>query len=385
MKYPFFKQDRSPYRILYIYLYMVSPKNYRYLRQTLTFGIIWLLFGLVYVFLEYGLLGDSPIYPATGNKYDFKNSLIYTSIGSFIMGLAQGWIEVTWLRKRYQDKSFWNKIFIKGTFYTILLIIFISVLTLIINSIRFNSSVFDPLVYNSLIVFMKEFSFWSIILYTGLILDIALFYSEITSYLGNEVFFNYSFGKYIKPKQEVRIFMFLDMKSSTTIAEQIGHRKYFDLIKAYYADMTNTILETNGEIYQYVGDEIVVSWTEKNGLSNNNCIVCFHKISEVFEDKKPYYNQHFGLVPEFKAGFHIGEVTTGEIGIIKKDIIYTGDALNTTARIQSECNNYGARALISEDLVIKLNTNPIFTFTEIAKLILRGKQDAIQLFAINFK
>ncbi len=364
---------------------MLSPKNYRYLRQTLTFGIIWLLFGLVYVFLEYGLLGDSPIYPATGNKYDFKNALIYTSLGSFLMGLAQGWIEVTWLRKRYQDKPFWNKIFIKGTFYTLLLIIFLCVLTLVTNSIRFNSSVFEPVVYNSLIVFMKEFSFWSVIIYAAIILDIALFYSEITTYLGNEVFYNYSFGKYVKPKQEVRVFMFLDMKSSTTIAEKIGHRKYFDLIKAYYADMTDAILETKGEIYQYVGDEIVVSWPEKKGLFNNNCIVCFHKICEVFEDKKSHYIEQFRLVPEFKAGFHIGEVTTGEIGIIKKDIIYTGDALNTTSRIQSECNNYGARALISEDLVIKLNSDPFFSLTEIGKLILRGKQDAIQLFAINLK
>ncbi|MGB5358993.1 MAG: hypothetical protein WBN27_03505, partial [Eudoraea sp.] len=135
------------------------------------FGIIWLLFGLLYVVLEYGLLGDSHVYPATGNKYDFKNALIYTGLGSFLMGMAQGWIEVTWLRKRYQYKSFWKKIFIKGTFYTILLIIFISVLTLVTNSIRFNSSVFEPVVYNSLIVFINEFSFWSIIIYAGLTLD----------------------------------------------------------------------------------------------------------------------------------------------------------------------------------------------------------------------
>lgn len=363
---------------------MLNPKTYRYLRQTLMFGIIWLLFGLLYVVLEYGLLGDSHVYPATGNKYDFKNALIYTGLGSFLMGMAQGWIEVTWLRKRYQNKSFWKKIFIKGTFYTILLIIFISVLTLVTNSIRFNSSVFEPVVYNSLIVFINEFSFWSIIIYAGLTLDIALFYSEITTYLGNEVFYNYSFGKYIKPKLEIRIFMFLDMKSSTTIAEKMGHRKYFDLIKAYYADMTDAILETNGEIYQYVGDEIVVTWPEKKGLFNSNCIACFHKISKAFENKKSHYIKHFGLVPGFKAGFHIGEVTTGEIGIIKKDIIYTGDALNTTARIQSECNNYGARALISKDLVIRLNPDPSFSLVEIGKLILRGKQDAIQLFAINF-
>ncbi len=385
MKYHFFRQYHGTYRISYIYLPMLSQKNYRYLRQTLTFGIIWLIFGFIYVLLEYGLLGDSPIYPATGNKYDFKTALISISLGSFLMGLVQGWIEVTWLRKRYEDKSFWSKIFIKGTFYLLLLIIFLCLLTLFANSIRYNSSVFDPVVYNNLIVFMKEFSFWSIIIYSALILDIALFYSEITTYLGNEVFYNYSFGKYIKPKQEVRIFMFLDMKSSTSIAEKMGHRKYFDLIKAFYADMTDAILETNGEIFQYVGDEIVVTWPEKKGLFNNNCIVCFDKISEAFENKKSDYIRHFGLVPGFKAGFHIGEVTTGEIGIIKKDIIFTGDALNTTARIQSECNNYGVRALISEDLVIKLNPDPIFSFTKIGKLTLRGKQKAIKLFAINFK
>ncbi len=44
------------------------------------------------------------------------------------------------------------------------------------------------------------------------------------------------------------------------------------------------------------------------------------------------YNEKFGLLPEFKAGFHIGKVITGEIGVIKKDIIFTDDVLNTSAR-----------------------------------------------------
>ncbi|UCD62490.1 MAG: hypothetical protein JSV59_13660 [Flavobacteriaceae bacterium] len=81
----------------------------------------------------------------------------------------------------------------------------------------------------------------------------------------------------------------------------------------------------------------------------------------------------------------IGAIIKGEIGIIKKDIIYTGDALNTTARIQSECNNYSVRALISEDLVTKLNQDVNFSYTEIGKLKLRGKQAPIKLSAFNFK
>ncbi len=176
-----------------------------------------------------------------------------------------------------------------------------------------------------------------------------------------------------------------DMKSSTTNAENIGHESYFDLLKAYYADMTDAILETSGQIYQYVGDEIVVTWPEKEGIYQNNCIQCFAKISEVIEQKRDGYLKQFGLVPEFKAGFHIEEVTTGEFGIIKKDIIYTGDVLNTTARIQAECNTYNTKALISEELLDELQKEDAISFIPIGQLMLRGKTETIQLSSVVFK
>ena len=53
------------------------------------------------------------------------------------------------------------------------------------------------------------------------------------------------------------------------------------------------------------------------------------------KSRTAWYNQKFGVNPDFKAGIHLGEVTTGEIGALKKEIIFTGDVLNTTARIQA--------------------------------------------------
>jgi len=334
--------------------------------------------------MEQGLLGPLEEYPATGNKYDFKNSLLFTGVFSFLAGLAQGGIEVLWLKRRLAKFPFWKKIVLKSSFYLTFLILFLIMLALTTNAMRNDTNIFDPKVLDDLWLFMQTFAFWSVILYCGIILDVALFHSEMGEYLGNGVLYNYFFGKYHRPKQEIRIFMFLDMKSSTTIAEKIGHEKYFDLLKVYYADMTDAILETSGEIYQYVGDEIVVSWTEKNGLFKNNCIECFHKIDDVFKRREADYIDKFGLTPSFKAGYHIGEVTTGEIGIIKKDIIYTGDALNTTARIQGQCNNYNAKVLISEDLVDKLEFDDSFSLTKIGKLVLRGKTETIQLYSIAF-
>lgn len=363
---------------------MLHPRYKRYFRQTFAFGLIWLSFGLVYVFLEVGLLGSLTEYPSTGNKYDFRNSLIFTSLGCFLTGLLQGWFEVVWLRKRFANKPLWKKLFFKSLFYLSFVMLFLCSLTLVTNAQRFDKGIFDPLVIDSLWQFMRKFAFWSIIIYAGVILDVALFYSEVGQYLGNGMIYNYFFGKYHRPKQESRIFMFLDMRSSTTIAEKIGHKKYFNLLKAYYADMTDSIIETSGQIYQYVGDEIVVSWSKNDGVYENNCIQCFSKISSAIAKKEDSYVARFGLVPEFKAGYHIGEVTTGEIGIIKKDIIYTGDVLNTTARIQAECNTFDAKVLISGDLLNELQKEDPISFTRIGELTLRGKRQNIQLHRVVF-
>ncbi|WP_422079517.1 adenylate/guanylate cyclase domain-containing protein [Ulvibacterium sp.] len=363
---------------------MLHPKYKRYFRQTLAFGLIWLAFGLIYVLLEKGILGRLTIYPSTGVEYDFKNALIHVGIGSFLAGLIQGWIEVTWLRKHFAKNRFWVKILFKSAFYLLFLTLFLILLALITNARRLGIPIYDPIAFENVSQFIRSFAFWSVIIYAAAGLDVALFYSEANAHLGNGAIYNYALGKYHKPKQETRIFMFLDMKSSTSIAEKLGHLEYFTLLKMYYADMTNPILETLGEIYQYVGDEIVVTWSLKNGLYHNNCLECFRKIDNRFKKRNAYYWKRFGVVPSFKAGYHVGEVTVGEIGIIKKDIIYTGDILNTTSRIQEECNVYNAKTLISNDLLKLLSQNDTFLFTKIGNLILKGKTEAIELFRMDF-
>ena len=361
----------------------LHPKYQRFLSQVLVFSIIWGIFGLIYVILEKGIMGDSTIYPATKNNYDFKNALIYTTLGSFIIGTFQGLTEVLWMKNIFINKPFWQKILFKGSFYFIIIIISLVGITLAANSVRYNASPFSPEVIASLKAFYNEFAFWSIVIYGFLVADVALFFSEVRDYLGSNIFSNYSFGTYYNPNIENRIFMFLDMKSSTSIAEKLGHYKYFNLIKNYYADMTDAILETDGEIYQYVGDEIVVTWLESDGVLHNNCLNCFKKIGDSVLARKEYYMKTFGFVPEFKAGLHVGEVTAGEIGTLKKEIIYSGDVLNTAARIQALCNTYQARVLISEKLKDKFTDVERWDIEEIGTISLRGKAKPMHLFRVN--
>ena len=187
---------------------------------------------------------------------------------------------------------------------------------------------------------------------------------------------------YKNPKEEERIFMFLDMKSSTNIAEKMGHSKYFEMLREYFSDLSDPIVKHKGEIYQYVGDEIVVSWKLSDLRDNSDCLKCFFDMKESLLSHSDKYVSSFGILPTFKAGFHVGEVSSGEIGVIKKEMVYTGDVLNTTARIESLCNSSEVDILISHKLKSLLSFHSEFEFETIGKKELRGKSKAMELFTV---
>ena len=163
---------------------------------------------------------------------------------------------------------------------------------------------------------------------------------------------------YKKPFSEVeRVFMFLDIRSSTTIAEELGHMQYFELINDFFRDIAEPISNNKGQIYQYVGDEVVVSWPLEDGLSNSNCLQCYFDIVDTMKRLTQKYLDKYAVNPSFKAGMHFGKVSTGTVGTLKKEIIYTGDVLNTASRIEGLCNKHDVDLLLSKDLMDMLPLN----------------------------
>ena len=206
---------------------------------------------------------------------------------------------------------------------------------------------------------------------------------QISSLLGQGVLPNFFLGKYHQYKEEERIFMFLDIKSSTTIAEKIGNKAYLKLLDKFFYDMTEPLLIYGGEIYKYVGDEAIISWKYRTGLKNNNCINFFFSFLKILNKNKPEYKSQFSIFPEFRAGLHSGEVVTGEMGEIKKEIVYMGDVVNTTARILDQCKEMESDFMVSQEIINGIsNDSGKYDIKSIGEKKLRGKKNMIELFSI---
>jgi len=342
----------------------------------------WTLVALFKFFSGYVTIIDSK-FQCEIAELDTMLYLKSTIITGLIVGVIGGTVIVFAWEKWLRTKSYgWA---LRSIFWSYILLFFIVALIsgLFFYSGLFNQSISDPKLWQYVVTHMldienfENFLFWLIILIGTLVI------LQVNDKYGSGVFASFLLGRYFHPKKEERIFMFLDLRSSTSIAEKLGEGQYFNFLKEVFQHATPSILYSKGEIYQYVGDEIVISWKTNKGAENANCVQCFFNVQSSVNKKSDYYNEKYGVVPEFKAGLHYGNVMAGEIGLVKREIAFSGDVLNTTSRIQSKCNELGVNILLSKFLLDKLNLRPdTFAPKLMGDIVLRGKQHSLSLYTL---
>jgi adenylate cyclase len=251
------------------------------------------------------------------------------------------------------------------------------------QSLSMGKNIFHEDVIQGVNNYLTGSGVWAFVIYWAVVIILTQIFLQVRDNFGYGVLSNFILGRYYKPKEERRIFMFLDIRSSTTIAEQIGHIQYHNLLNNFFDDINDSIIFSKGEIYQYVGDEITVSWKFENGIENQNCLQCYFNIKDLINKNSSRYIEKFGLVPEFKAGLHVGKVTVAEVGEIKKELAFHGDAINTAARIQSKCNQLQKRLLVSEAIKLKIEDQMLFEFTNLGDVTLKGKTQPVSLYDVS--
>ncbi|TSD67712.1 hypothetical protein FFF34_010090 [Inquilinus sp. KBS0705] len=200
---------------------MLLHKTIRNVKRVIPFGVLWFIFSLIYTMLERGILGHLDHYPSTGVKYDFYAHIITFPIAGLIMGLFTGMLEIGLFGKWFIKMSFSKKVLVKSLIYLIIVVVFLITLTLI-NAIYYYQDNSLRSIITPGLAFFSDFGVISIILYVASIIVVTQVYAEFSQSIGTGTLSNFFLGKYHYPIEEERIFMFLDMKSSTTIAETWG-------------------------------------------------------------------------------------------------------------------------------------------------------------------
>jgi adenylate cyclase len=311
-----------------------------------------------------------------GGKTFFQPMLIFSLLG-FGLGILYALVDFFFERYKYKKMALGLDLLIKSILHFVVTIFFVTVIRHISSgmlNVDFNP---EPGWWH------YDKRFWIFIFYVIISSLVFSFIRIATERFGKDTFLKMLIGKYKEPREEERIFMFLDLKDSTTIAETLGHFKYSQFIQDCFLDLNKVVLKYDAEIYQYVGDEVVLSWPYKKGIENNNCLGLFFAFQEKRQSRSVYYKQKYGVYPVFKAGLHGGVLMVAEVGFVKKELAYHGDVINTSARIQGECNSHNVNLLLSEKVLTDLKIDEFSISKSMGDVLLKGKHKKIKIHTIE--
>jgi len=345
---------------------MFLTRNYK-LQNVSIYTIIGTLAGMIIGYLLHDI-----------DKIDMLGPTLRGFSIGFLVGTAIGLCEEFLFLEKFRKKSYLFLLIFRSVVYSIVIAFF----ELFINSLSnflTNDLTADQSIYSAL--FRENFPRDITIVVVTSVTLIALLQIRRLHRPGDLI--KYVTGRYHLPEEVNKIFLFIDLKSSTAIAERIGNIRYSSFLIDYFHDMTGAILMSKAEIYQYIGDEIILTWPFENGVKDARCINCFFDILTSIEMKKDSYLKKYGVHPEFKAALHAGRVSVTWIGTIKKEIVYHGDVVNTTARIQDECNKHDQKFLMSEHMLENIELPGYLRSEFVGELQLKGKEKKVKIFGLK--
>lgn len=347
------------------------------------YAVILLFFiGGCHLFVYFKTAGMVELFSDVSSRpFDPAAAHIKATFGGVLFGSIIIWFESSlypWLSRfftKYQRRIIWA-VCVPSLIFTTVLIINISYITLI-EGIDI-SNAFEPTME-----FIGSGFFVSFMVHCFFLSIAVSFIRQLRINFGETVFLNYLFGKYSDPLVEERNFMFLDLNGSTQIAEKLGHIKYSRFLNKCFDDILYALDGYKFHIYQFVGDEVVLTW-KMNDDSTGKAIDMYKAVERELKLQSSNYIEQFGLAPIFKGGVSSGQVTATLVGKGNRQMAYHGDVLNTAARLLGQCKKFN-KPILFTDIYLESLTEPLnFIPTFLSELKLRGKEETSKIYSPEF-
>ncbi len=228
----------------------------------------------------------------------------------------------------------------------------------------------DAVFRNSIIFSIAMAVFGNLVILMGTLLGFGTFKSLLT-------------GRYVQPRREQRAFLLIDMRDSTGLAEQLGPIRFHELLNEFFHDISDAALECGAEIHKYVGDEAILTWSGGRAVADGDCLACAFVARDFIAAGAKRYRERYGVVPEFRAALHYGEIVAGEIGDVRREIAYVGDTLNVAARLLDAAKTTGRDVLVSAELLERATLPPGIVAEPLPTLTVRGRAAPLAISALQ--
>jgi adenylate cyclase len=226
-------------------------------------------------------------------------------------------------------------------------------------------------------------NFWFGFIYSAVLSVLMNLVFGIANLIGPRALLNFITGRYHAPVEENRFVLFVDIAGSTGLAERLGGVGIHRFLDRTFRLLTTAVVDTRGEVLNYVGDEVIVTWPEREGSVDGRPLRCFMAMREELSRAASQFEHEFGASPRIRGSLHFGSVIVGEIGDIKRAIVFNGDVMNTAARLEELSRNVEGGFLASRAAMARFNSAPPFAVRDLGQLPIRGRADGIDVVGLD--
>jgi class 3 adenylate cyclase/HAMP domain-containing protein len=199
---------------------------------------------------------------------------------------------------------------------------------------------------------------------------------QFLRFLNKESIIDIKLGDYIQTEMTI---MFSDIRSFTSLSEQMSPYENFEFINSYLSTVGPAVRKNNGFIDKYLGDGIMALFPENPEDAVKATI-------DMQLAMKRYNNLRMkrGEKPiKFGVGIHTGQMMLGTIGEEKRmEGTVISDAVNLAARMEDLTKLYGTLIIVSSDTLNHLENPSDYNYRFLDRVMVKGKKQWVDIFEV---
>jgi adenylate cyclase len=335
----------------------VNPRLQRHVRTVVTVLCVSGLAGAGYALAQSQVTTELVI-----------TSVLHGIAIGFLVTMFEIWLDQDSMREWIARLSFTSTLILRSVVYGLVIVLVHAVIMEVRHSFGIGS---------------RHGAFLDVLIFSLAAALAINFVMQVSNLLGPRTLISFFTGRYHEPLQENRFVLFVDIAGSTGLAERLGGIGIHRFLDRTFRLLNGPVVDYQGEILGYVGDELIVTWPEKAGAVDARPLRCFVAMREALARAAPRFARDFGAAPEIRGSLNFGPVIVGEIGDIKRAIVFNGDTMNIAARLEELSRTVDGGFLASRAAIERFDRATPHGLRNLGAMPIRGRADAIEVMGLG--